>query len=498
MLRLYNALTKRKEEFKPIEKGKVRMYNCGPTVYFYAHIGNLRSFTFADILRRYLEYRGFEVKQVMNITDVGHMTAEALDAESGTDKMEEAVKRENKDPWEIASFYTKTFLEDCKKMNFKEPFKRPKATDSIYDMLKIIEKLIERGYAYVVNGCVYYDVTKFSDYGKLSGNTIEKLKEGAGGRVESNPDKKNHFDFALWIEDPKHIMYWKSPWGAHGYPGWHIECSVMAMKYLGETIDIHTGGEDNKFPHHECEIAQSEGATGKRFCNYWLHVKHLLVDGEKMSKSKGNFYTLRDLTERGYSPKALRFYYFSSHYRSQMNFTLDGLKQAGETLKKLWDFLDRLKEWEGGGETPKVDELIEEVKKGFEKEMDDDLNTPGSLAVMFDFVRKINKLMEKGDIGKENCLAVHDAMTEFDKVLGVLEREKKNETRKGAIKLKDKVKSILYRGIEPSEELKKLIGERENQRKNRNFKEADKIREKIKKMGYVIEDGDTMIVKKKS
>ncbi len=466
MLKLYNTLTRKKEEFKSIEEGKVRMYNCGPTVYFYAHIGNLRSFTFADTLRRYLEYNGFEVRQVMNITDVGHMTAESLDAESGEDKMEQAMKRENKDPWEIADFYTKAFLEDCRKMNFKEPFKMPKATEHIEDMIKIIKKLIENGYAYIVNGCVYYDVSKFKDYGKLSGNTVEKLKEGAGGRVECNLDKKNHFDFALWIEDPKHIMYWKSPWGVHGYPGWHVECSVMSMKYLGDSIDIHTGGEDNKFPHHECEIAQSEGATGKKFCNYWLHIKHLLVDGEKMSKSEGNFYTLKDLLEKGFSARALRFAYLSSHYRSQMNFTLEGLKQSEETVRKLTDFMDKLKEWKDGEENTRVDNIIEEAKLNFEKEMDDDLNTPGAIAAIFDFVRKINKLMDKGEISRGNSEKIYDTMTGFDQVLGVLEKEKK----------------------ELPEWAKELIEKRKRLRKEKKWEKADQVRDELKKKGIVVED----------
>ncbi len=465
LLRLYNSLTNKKEEFKPIEKGMVSMYNCGPTVYFYAHIGNLRSFMFADTLRRYLEYKKFDVRQVMNITDVGHMTADdSLESEESQDKMEAAMKREKKDPWQIASFYTRAFIEDSKKMNFKEPFKRPRATEEIDDMIKLIESLVDKGYAYVVKGCVYYDVSKFEDYGKLSGNTVEKLKEGAGGRVGENKDKKNHFDFALWIEDPNHLMGWRSPWGEHGYPGWHIECSVMSTKYLGESIDIHTGGEDNKFPHHECEIAQSEGATGKKFCNYWLHVRHLLVDGEKMSKSTGNFYTLRDLLDMGYEPKALRLFYLKSHYRSQMNFTLDGLKQSQENLKKLHDFVDRIKECEGNNSN--VSEIIEELKKNFEKEMDDDLNTPGAISVIFDFVHDINKMMEGNLISSANSNEILNALEEIDGVLGLLKTETK----------------------ELPDWAKELIEKREKFREEKEWEKADQIRYELKKKGIIVED----------
>jgi len=466
-MKLYNSLTRKKEEFLPLEDNKVRMYNCGPTVYSYAHIGNLRSFTFADVLRRYLEYKGFHVRQVMNITDVGHMTAESLDAETGKDKMELAAKRENKDPWQIAAFYTKAFLEDSEKMNFLNPYKRPKATETIEEMIGLVEQLVKKGYAYVINNCVYFDISKFKDYGKLSGNTVEKLKQGAGGRVKNNPDKKNQYDFALWIEDPDHLMQWPSLWGEHGYPGWHVECSVMAMKYLGETIDIHTGGEDNKFPHHECEIAQSEAATGKKFCNYWLHVRHLLVNGEKMSKSKGNFYTLRDLIEKGYSPKALRFLYLKAHYRTQMNFTLDGLKEAEENLKSLWDFMDRVEEWNFDyNDNGELEGLTEGAEKGFEREMDDDLNTPGALAVVFDFVKEVNKLMDQKKLSNADSDTVYDLMTRLDQVLGVLERDKQD--------LPDWAE--------------KLIEKRENFRKEKKWEEADKVRDELKEKGIVVED----------
>ena len=465
MLKLYNTLTKKKEIFKPLKKGIVAMYNCGLTVYDYAHIGNLRAFTFADILRRHLEYKGLKVKQVMNFTDVGHMFE---DVDIGEDRMEAAAKRERKDPWSIADFYIKVFLEDSKKMNFEEPMVRPKATDHIQEMIDLVQKLIRKGYAYIVNGSVYFDVAKFKDYGKLSGNTIEKLKLGAGGRVEFNPDKKNQFDFALWINDPKHIMNWKSPWCEKGYPGWHIECSVMAIKYLGKTIDIHTGGVDNLFPHHENEIAQSEAATGKKFVNYWLHNEHLLVEGGKMAKSLGNFYTLRDLIVKGYDPKAVRYLLMSTHYRQQLNFTFEGLEAAKNALDRLVNFVRRLMDADGSGCGEKVGALIGEVQRRFEEAMDDDLNISVALAALFDFVREVNKLLDDNMLSKEEAEEVYKLMMGLDKVLGVI----------GEIKRKEKL----------PKEAEELIHRREEARKAKDWEAADKIREQLRSIGIIIED----------
>jgi cysteinyl-tRNA synthetase len=465
MLKLYNTLTKKKEIFKPLKKGIVTLYNCGLTVYDYAHIGNLRAFTFADILRRHLEYKGFTVKQVMNFTDVGHMFE---DVDIGEDKMEAAAKKEKKDPWAIAEFYIKVFLEDSKTMNFEEPTVRPKATDHIQEMIDLVQKLIRKGYAYIVNGSVYFDVAKFKDYGKLSGNTLEKLKLGAGGRVEFNPDKKNQFDFALWINDPKHIMNWKSPWCEKGYPGWHIECSVMAIKYLGETIDIHTGGVDNLFPHHENEIAQSEAATGKKFVNYWLHCEHLLVEGGRMSKSLGNFYTLRDLLAKGYDPKAVRYLLMSTHYRQQLNFAFEGLEAAKNALDRLVNFVRRLMDADGSRCGEKIGALISEVQRRFEEAMDDDLNISVALAALFDFVREVNKLLDDNMLGKEEAEEVYELMMRFDKVLGVI----------GEIKRKEKL----------PKEAEELIRKREEARKAKDWEAADKIREQLGSIGIIIED----------
>jgi len=465
MLKLYNTLTKKKETFKPLKKGIVTMYNCGLTVYDYAHIGNLRAFTFADILRRYLEYKGFTVKQVMNFTDVGHMFG---DVDIGEDRMEAAAKRERKDPWSIAEFYIRLFLEDSRKMNFEEPMARPKATEHIKEMIELTQKLIEKGYAYVVNGSVYFDVTKFKDYGNLSGNTIEKLKLGAGGRVEFNPDKRNQFDFALWINDPNHIMNWKSPWCEKGYPGWHIECSVMAIKYLGETIDIHTGGVDNLFPHHENEIAQSEAATGKKFVNYWLHNEHLLVEGGRMGKSLGNFYTLGDLLAKGYGPKALRYLLMATHYRQQVNFTFKGLEAAKNAVDRLTNFMHRLADADGSGCEERIRALMSDVQSRFENAMDDDLNMSVALAAIFDFTRELNKLLDGNMLSMREAEEVCELMMKFDKVLSVI----------GEIRQREKL----------PKEAEELIRKREEARKAKDWKAADKIRQQLRSMGIIIED----------
>jgi cysteinyl-tRNA synthetase len=466
LLRLFNTLTKKKETFRPLNDKIVTMYNCGLTVYDYAHIGNLRMYTFADVLRRYLEYRGYAVKQVINFTDVGHMLE---DIDVGEDKMEVAAVRERKDPWTIAEFYIKEFLKDSKIMNFEEPMVRPRATEHIKEIINLVERLIDKGYAYVVNGSVYYDVSKFKKYGELSGNTIEKLEAGAGGRVEQNPDKKNQLDFALWICDAKHVMNWKSPWCEKGYPGWHIECSTMSMKYLGETIDIHTGGEDNIFPHHECEIAQSEGATGKIFVRYWLHLRHLMVNGEKMSKSKKNYYTLRDLLDRGYSPKAIRYLMLSAQYRTSMNFTEESLENAEETVSGILDFMDKISELKVDADyNETLHKKVIETKEMFRKNMDDDLNMPQALASIFDLIRETNKAIDEKKVSRKNLDEVHGQMMKFDRVLGVLEKEKKREE------------------LEP--ELKKLITQREEYRKNGDFSSADKIRKALAEKGIILED----------
>jgi cysteinyl-tRNA synthetase len=482
MLKLFNTLTRKKGIFKPLKKDIVTMYNCGLTVYDYATIGNLRAFTCADILRRYLEYKGFTVKQVMNFTDVGHMFE---DVDIGKDKMEAAAKKEKKDPRAIAEFYIKAFLDSSQKMNFEEPMKRPRATEHIQEMIEVIQRLIEKGYAYVVKGSVYFHVPRFQDYGKLSGNTIEKLKTGAGGRVEFNPDKRNQLDFALWINDPEHLMNWRSPWCQKGYPGWHIECSAMAMKYLGETIDIHTGGVDNLFPHHENEIAQSEASTGKRFVNYWLHIEHLLVEGGRMAKSLGNSYTLTDLMAKGYDPKAVRYLLLSTHYRQQLNFTFEGLEAAENAVDRLIAFMHRLMDAKGKRCRDKVESLMSEVQRSFEEGMDDDLNISVALAALFDFVRKVNKLMDEKRLSKEEAEEIYKMMMKLDRVLGVIGERRKVVTHTPGLTF-DVILAKNDRGI--SEEVKELVQRREEARKSKDWKTADEIRGKLKAMGIIIED----------
>jgi cysteinyl-tRNA synthetase len=465
MLTLYNSLTRSKEPFKSLNDKAVTMYNCGLTVYDYATIGNLRSFTFADVLRRYLEYSGYTVKQVMNFTDVGHMVE---DVDIGVDKMAAAAEREKKDPWAIADFYIKVFLEDAQRMNFEEPIVRPRATDHVNEMIALIQRLIDKGYAYIVNGSAYFDVTKFKDYGKLSGNTLERLKTGAGGRVEPNPEKRNQFDFALWINDPKHIMNWKSPWCEKGYPGWHIECSAMVMKYLGETIDIHTGGVDNLFPHHENEIAQSEAATGKKFVDYWLHCEHLLVEGQRMGKSLGNYYTLSDLCAKGYDPKAFRYLLLAGHYRQQLNFTFEGLEAAKNAVDRLTNFMYRLSDVDYEPCGIEIGRLMDRVKRGFTEAMDDDLNTGSALAVLFEFVREVNNLIDSSRLSEEEAGRVYDLMLEFDSVFSVI----------GMVKAEEKL----------PEEIKELVLRREEARKVKDWKTADEIRAELKRMGVIVED----------
>ena len=407
-IQFYNSLTNQLEEFKPVVPGKVSMYSCGPTVYDFAHIGNFRSFLFGDVLRRFLEFAGYDVTQIMNITDVGHMT----DGEE-VDKMAQAAGRvkENKksgrvqegeiddpnDPYQIADYYMNAFLEDSKKLNYKiafEPERIPRATDHVGNMIKMIETLIERGHAYVAgDGVVYFSVETFPAYGSLSNNTLENLQSGAGGRVSDSDqvNKKHPADFMLWKPDNHHLMKWDSPWGT-GYPGWHIECSVMARELLQQdVIDIHTGGEDLIFPHHECEVAQSCGATGEdRFANFWLHARFLFVEDEKMSKSKGNFYTARDVFEgratKGAKipPAVLRYELIKASYRKSMNFTAKGLLDSAKDVQKMFEFEKRLAEVTGG-EAEEVD-LTHPVLEKFGAALADDLNVSGALAVVHPWI----------------------------------------------------------------------------------------------------------------
>jgi cysteinyl-tRNA synthetase len=463
MLKLYNTLTKKKEEFKSINEGKVSLYTCGPTVYDFVHLGNLKSYLTADILRRYLEYSGYEVRHIKNITDVGHLTADNLaQGDSGEDKIAKKALSEKKTPKEVADFYEEYFKETEKKINILSAHYFPRATAHIPQMIKIIEKLLEKEVAYEKNGNVFFNVTKFPGYGKLSGNTLENLKVGA--RLEEHPDKKNPWDFALWLKAPKeHLMKFESPWSL-GYPGWHIECTAMSMEYLGETLDIHTGGEDNIFPHHEAEIAQSESYTGQKFVNFWVHTRFLLVDGEKMSKSKHNFYKLEDVLAKGFSPMELRLALLFSQHRSQLNFSWKFLSQAKINLESINNFYTKLLAYQ-----PKIEEAklanftLDIYKQEFEAAMDDDLNTPKALAAILKLVNEGNRLIAENLLG--NPAEVKLLLENFAQVLGLILEKR-----------------------EIPEKITELAEARKKVRETKDFKASDILRQKIEKLGYLMED----------
>lgn len=387
-MRFYNTLTRRKDEFVPLHPGKVGMYVCGPTVYGYTHIGNLRAFVFADTLRRVLEEAGYEVRLIKNITDVGHLTADDVaQGDSGEDKIEKKARAEHKTPAEIAEFYETYFHATERSLNIEPAQYFPRATTHIPQMIKMIETLIAKGHAYEKNGNVFYDVTSFPGYGKLSGNTLEHLRVGA--RLEEHPDKRHPWDFALWLQAPAgHLMHWPSPWG-EGYPGWHIECSAMSLEYLGDTFDIHTGGEDHIFPHHEAEIAQSESVTGQPFARFFLHERHILVDGQKMSKSEGNFYILEDITRRGFSPLDFRMLLLGTHYRNQMNFSWESLDQARKNKETLFGAVERLTTGKTVGGFDGSEYLVR-----FREALRDDLNTPLALAVALELATAVNTALD--------------------------------------------------------------------------------------------------------
>ena len=455
-LRFFNTLTRKKEKFVPLEKRKVKMYTCGPTVYDFAHIGNFRTFVFQDLLRRWLEYRGFKVAQVMNITDIDDRTIE------GSRKENIPIKK-------YTERYTKAFFEDLEALNIERAEHYPKATEHIPDMVASIKQLMRKGYAYKgEDGSVYYDISKFKDYGKLSKIKIEELKPGARVKVDEY-GKEKACDFALWKAWDKEDgdVFWETEIGK-GRPGWHIECSTMAMKYLGETLDIHSGGVDLIFPHHENEIAQSEAVTGKEFARFWLHSEHLLVQGKRMAKRFGNFYTLRDLAAKGYDPRAIRYLLVSTHYRQQLNFTFEGLKAAKSAVDRLTNFVERLHEADGEGCGEKIEVLMGDVKKNFNAPMDDDLNISVALAALFDFVREANKLIDNNVLSKEEAEKIYNLIMKFDSVLGVIGEAKREE------KL--------------PKEAEELIRRREEARKAENWKKADKIRQQLKAMGVILED----------
>lgn len=465
MLNLYNTLTNQKEEFKSLNPGKVGMYTCGPTVYSYLHIGNVRAYLLSDTIRRYLEYMGYEVRLIKNITDVGHLTDDDVaQGDSGEDKMLKAAEREKKSPEEIALFYEEYFKQVEKEMNILPAQYFPRATKHVPQMIKIIEGLIAKGFAYEKNGNVFFDVTKFSNYGKLSGNTLENLKVGA--RLEEHPDKKNPWDFAMWLKAPEnHLMKWQSPWSV-GYPGWHIECSAMSTEYLGNTVDIHTGAEDNIFPHQEAEIAQTECYTGQKFVNYWVHIRHLLVDGKKMSKSKGNLYKLEDIKEKGFSAMDLRLLLLSSHYHSQLDFSWDALTQARKNLQRINDFVLNLEALASREIQSEQIFNIESYREKFEAAMDDDLNTPLALSNLYEMITEVNKKSAENSLSSSDAKKILSFWKKINSVFGF----------------------VLSGQAEIPAEIKELLKKREDARKQKDFGKSDELRALIEKHGFSIED----------
>jgi cysteinyl-tRNA synthetase len=456
VLKLFNSFGNRLEEFKPIKKGQVGLYTCGPTVYNYAHIGNLKCYTWEDLLKRYLIFKGFKVKQVMNYTDVDDKTIK------GSIQNKMALS-------EYTDIYKRSFQEDLKALNILPAEVYTPATEYIGEMVKLIQKLLDKGVAYRGDDdCIYFSIKKFPNYGKLAGIDPKKLK--AGARVKQDEyEKEGVGDFALWKawDENDGPVYWETVLGK-GRPGWHIECSAMSMKNLGETFDIHTGGVDNKFPHHENEIAQSEAATGKKFVNYWLHTEHLLVDGKKMSKSLGNFYTLRELIEKGLNPLAIRYVFINTNYRQQLNFSFDAVKDAQKTILGLQNFVTRLKEIKEKKSNDSIAPLVSKALSGFEEGMDNDLNVPEAMKNIFDFVKKINKLIDDGEIGADAASEALSFMKKINLVIAVLDFTEKY--------------------FELTDAQAALVDERNLARKNKDWKKSDELRNKLREMGVEVID----------
>jgi cysteinyl-tRNA synthetase len=460
-----NTLTGRKEAFVPLRKGEVRMYTCGPTVYNFAHIGNFRTFVFQDILRRFLKSRGFKITQVMNFTDVDdRIIANAAAAGIGI--------REYTDK------YIEAFLADRRALGLEPPDIVVRATDHIEDMVALIERLTERGHTYKSDGSTYFRIASFPNYGKLSKLDVSGIQPGARVDVDRY-EKADARDFALWKAPKPGEYFWETRIGP-GRPGWHIECSTMAMKYLGETLDIHTGGVDLTFPHHENEIAQSESATGKPFVRYWLHAEHLLVDSEKMSKSLGNFYTLRELLEQGHKPSSLRFLLSSVPYRRQLNFTEDSLRQASGSVERLRNFAQRLRQSKFPEGTSGMAERSARAAEEFEAGLEDDLNTARALAAVFDLARDANTAMDRGEFCQGDVAPVLKALEKFDAIFAVLVDDDA-----------EKLRALGLGGAEqaPSDaEIEKLVAERQAARKARDFSSADRIRRQLAERGILLED----------
>ncbi len=454
-IRFYNTLTQQAELFTPQDGKTVRMYTCGPTVYHYVHIGNLRTFTFQDILRRWLRYRGFQLDHVMNITDV-------------EDKIIRNAMEQGKSLGEYTAVYEKAFLEDMDALRMERPERMVRATEHIPEMVEAVETLAAKGFTYDSDGSVYYRIARFPEYGKLSHIHFDGQKPGARVDVDEY-DKDDARDFVLWKSRKDNEPYWDSRLGP-GRPGWHIECSVMAMKYLGETLDIHTGGVDLTFPHHENEIAQSEAITAKPFVRYWLHAEHLMVEWQKMSKSSGNFYTLRDLLAQGYQPEAIRYLLASVPYRKKLNFTFDGLRAAATAMERLRNYKLRLETArfaEGASEA--MAQAAGKAREAFDRSLDDDLNTAEALGVVFEFVRETNAAMDTGEFKAGNVAAAGEFLAHFDSVFDVL----RPASKEGAIS---------------DAEVDSLIAERTEAKKSKNFARADEIRKLLVGKEVILED----------
>lgn len=453
MIKFFNTLSGKIEDFKPITPGEVKLYTCGPTVYDYQHIGNFRAYIFEDLLKRSLLFMDYKVIHAMNITDVDDKTIRGANAEGV--ELHEYTKK-----------FTEDFFENINTLNISQADYYPRATEHIPEMVEMISGLLKKGYAYKKDGSVYFSIAKFPDYGKLSNINLEELKPGQ--RIESDEyEKEAAHDFALWKSKKENELFWETEIGA-GRPGWHIECSVMSSKYLGQSFDIHCGGVDNIFPHHENEIAQSEAYFGKKFVNYWLHCHHLVVGGEKMAKSKGNFYTLKDILDRNYDPLALRLLLLSTHYRKLLNFTFEALEQSSASLQRIKDFLYELKHHSfEEGENKDISQLIEEQRNNFIKGLSDDLNISVALTAVFDMIRKVNVLISQGKVYSKDAEELISFIRALDGVLAVLPDEEVE--------------------LLPPDATKK-IEEREKARRDKDYKLADKIRNELLQQGIILED----------
>ncbi len=473
-LKFYNSLTKKKEVFTPLNEGRVNMYVCGPTVYDHPHIGHAKSYVSFDVIVRYLRYLDYKVRYVQNITDVGHLTD---NADAGEDKILKRAQRERVEPAELVEIYTRSYFEDMDALNNLRPDISPRATAHIPEQIEMVESLIQKGFAYASNGSVYFNVQKFAEYGKLSGRKQEELE--AGARIEINPEKRNPADFALWKKaEPGHIMRWKSPWG-EGFPGWHLECSAMSMKYLGQTLDIHGGGLENIFPHHECEIAQSEAANNSPFVRYWIHNNMVTVNGQKMGKSLGNFVTLKDAFKK-YHPLTIRFFILTTHYRSPLDFSNEALDAADKGLERLYNTIKNLREQidssKDGSIPPGIYEKLEQYKKAFLEAMDEDINTPGAIAALFDLSKDVNTLLNSGQEISKKCLEdINRLYHELaGNILGILPNTFESK-QKGEADVLDNVMRV-------------LIDTRNELRKAKQWQLSDFIRSKLTEIGIALDD----------